>query len=242
MALYIDGPVSTIEDLRAEDSQLKDVASVEGVDVTQKLALAKEDVGFDLERLLDGKQPLWKVAHTPALRVWHTFRALEMLYRDAYFTHMNDRYKKKRDQFRELAREAREHVIHRGVGIVLNPIRQASTPALATTSGLVQAGTYYVTMTWLNQAGQESEPAQFDAITMAAGGFLVTPGVPVLGAVAWNVYVGPGPEELTRQNTAPLALSAAWPQVSAPTTNGPGPGNGQEPDLVQPVPRLIARG
>ena len=124
MALYMDGPVSTIEDLRAEDSQLNAVASIEGVDVTQKLALAKEDVGFDLERLLDGKQPLGKVLLTRALQVWHVYRTLEMMYRDAYFTHLNDRYKKKRNMFHELAMDAREHVIHRGVSIVLNPIRR----------------------------------------------------------------------------------------------------------------------
>src|SRR4030095_15017703 len=150
MALYMDGPVSTIEDLRAEDSQLNAVASIEGIDVIQKLALAKEDVGFDLERLLDGKQPLGKVLLTRALQVWHVYRTLEMMYRDAYFTHLNDRYKKKRNQFYELAKDAREHVIHRGVEIVLNPVRRAATPALATTTGTLPEGIYYATITWLN--------------------------------------------------------------------------------------------
>jgi hypothetical protein len=242
MALYMDGPVSTIEDLRAEDSQLNDLASIEGVDVTQKLALAKEDVGFDLERLLDGKQPLGKVLLTRALQVWHVYRTLEMMYRDAYFTHLNDRYKKKRNQFHELAKDAREHVIHRGLEIVLNPVRRAATPALATTTGTLPAGIYYATITWLNRDGAEGQPAAPDAIQVTTGGFTVTPGDPVPTAVAWNVYVGGGPDCMTLQNVVPLSISAAWPQTSEPTTNGRVPGTGQPADYIQPAPRVLPRG
>ena len=36
MALFTDGPISCIEDLTAQDSQLLNVASVEGIDMTQK--------------------------------------------------------------------------------------------------------------------------------------------------------------------------------------------------------------
>ena len=38
MALFTDGPLNTIEDLRAHDSQLVDVASTEGIDLTKKRA------------------------------------------------------------------------------------------------------------------------------------------------------------------------------------------------------------
>ena len=37
MALFIDGQVSSIEDLRKLDTQILEVARVEGIDVTQKL-------------------------------------------------------------------------------------------------------------------------------------------------------------------------------------------------------------
>ena len=40
MALFTDGAPSTIDELTAHDSQLLTVASVEGIDVTQKLTLA----------------------------------------------------------------------------------------------------------------------------------------------------------------------------------------------------------
>ena len=43
MALFMDGPISNIDDLAGQDSQLLDVANVEGIDVTRKLALAQDE-------------------------------------------------------------------------------------------------------------------------------------------------------------------------------------------------------
>ena len=42
MALFTDGPISSIEDLRGHDTQIVEIANVEGIDVTKKLALAQE--------------------------------------------------------------------------------------------------------------------------------------------------------------------------------------------------------
>ena len=53
MALFTDGPVSSIEDLKGQDTQLLDVASVEGIDVTRKLALAQEEIAVELAALLE---------------------------------------------------------------------------------------------------------------------------------------------------------------------------------------------
>src|SRR5258708_38819686 len=52
MALFTDGPISSIEDLRGHDTQIVEIASVEGIDVTKKLALAQEEVAIDLMALL----------------------------------------------------------------------------------------------------------------------------------------------------------------------------------------------
>ncbi len=112
MALFTDGPASTIEDLAAQDSQILDVASVEGIDLTRKLALAQEAAAMDLEAALGGRgstswqfglrlalprPTLENIVVTPALRLWHTYRTLEMVYGDAYYSQLNDRYAKKRD-------------------------------------------------------------------------------------------------------------------------------------------------
>src|SRR5664279_3386892 len=111
MALFIDGPVSSVDDLAAQDSQLLDVANVEGIDVTQKLALAQDELALELNALLTrlgytgqffwlAPQPdIGSVVVTPALKLWHTFCSLEMVYSEAYNSQLNDRYAGKRDQF-----------------------------------------------------------------------------------------------------------------------------------------------
>ncbi len=53
MALFTDGPISCIEDLAAQDSQLLNMASVEGIDVTQKIAIAYEELAMELYTALN---------------------------------------------------------------------------------------------------------------------------------------------------------------------------------------------
>src|SRR5689334_1908872 len=113
MALFSDGPASTIEDLHGHDTQLLDVANVEGIDVTRKLTLAQEDLGLELRVLLArlsgssdvgilGSGPgIDHVVVTPPLKLWHTYRALELVYRDAFNSQLNDRYAGKRDEYHE---------------------------------------------------------------------------------------------------------------------------------------------
>ena len=129
MALFTDGLMSGMEDLAAQDTQLTNVANVEGIDVTQKLVLAQEELALEITALLTGSrcgdQAIWLQAQprinnlvvTPALKLWHTFRALEMVYGDAYSSQLNDRYAAKRDQFHERAKWAYERLLLLGMGI-----------------------------------------------------------------------------------------------------------------------------
>ena len=104
MALFTDGEVSTIEDLRGYDTQLLDVANIEGIDVTRKLQLAQDEISVELATLLARAArftvPLdpGRVVVTTPLKLWHTFLALELVYRDAYGSQLNDRYAGKRDE------------------------------------------------------------------------------------------------------------------------------------------------
>jgi hypothetical protein len=199
MALFLDGSVSDTDDLAAQDAQLLDIASEEGVNVTQKLALAQEEIGLELESMLRSSRaegwPFWfvqgpqlcQVVVTPALQLWHTYLSLEMVYRDAYGNQLNDRYAVKRDQFHQLAELAREKLIQIGVGIAVNPIQQAATPQLIPIAGSVPDGTYYVTMSWVNQSGEVGASAVPEAITVTNSAFAVQPGSPPLAAGGWYV-------------------------------------------------------
>src|SRR5690242_14119693 len=104
MALFTDGPLSGIQDLSAYDSQLLDLASAESIDLTRKLAAAQDDLAVELSVLLANlkfpQQPSWltprpdlaNVVVTHPLKLWHIYLSLEMVYRDAYNSELNDRY------------------------------------------------------------------------------------------------------------------------------------------------------
>lgn len=254
MALFSDGPVSTVEDLTAHDSQLLDVAGTEGIDVTRKLALAQDDIGVELAVLLNKlsfvDQPFWtapvmtmgNVVVTPPLKLWHTYLTLEMVYRDAYNNQLNDRYAGKRDQFHQMAEWAAEKLIQSGVGMTARPVAQAATPQVTAIAGALPDGTYYVSASWLNSLGEEGASATPASITIAASALQVEAGVPPENATNWNVYMGREAGTMVLQNQAPIGAGVAWQQTAALVTAGRAPGEGQAPALLKPVPRVIQRG
>ena len=254
MALFTDGPVSGIEDLTSQDSQLLDVASTEGIDVTRKIALAQEDVGVELTILLAklsfADQAFWmpsqpnlgSVVVTPPLRRWHTYVALELVYRDAYNSQLNDRYAGKRDQFHQMAQWACEKLIQTGVGLVLQPVPRASTPQVTAIPGALADGTYYVSTAWVNASGEEGASALPVAVTIAASTLQVEPGPAPENTINWNVYIGTEEAAMVRQNEAPIGAGEIWRQDGVLATAGCTPGTGQEPAYLKPLPRVIQRG
>jgi len=251
MPLFTDGPISTIDDLRAHDSQLIDVAVVEGIDLTNKLNLAQEELGLELTALLARLQfadwrrfaaTLNNIVVTPAVRLWHTYHALAMAYRDAYSNELNDRYGAKRDQFGRLAKWASEQVARSGIGITMRPVPRASTPTVKSIPGGLADGVYYVTTAWINDAGEEGGSAIPAVVSLAGSTMQVDAGSPPQNATAWNVYVGDGPDTMVMQNGSPLAAQLNWYQPPILTQRGKAPGMGQEPNYLQEAPRVIQRG
>jgi hypothetical protein len=254
MALFMDGPVSSIEDLTGQDSQLLDVAQVENIDVTRKLALAQDELAVELDSLLTRlsytAQPFWytappkiaRVVVTPPLKMWHTFRALEMVYADAYNSQLNDRYAGKRDQFHTRAQWAYGKLVEAGIGIASDPIPRAATPNVTTVSGALPDGTYYVTMGWINRAGEEGASAVPAVVTITGSTLLVQPENPPVNVTGWKVYVGQAPETMVQQNSSPIAAGDDWLQPHPAVAAGPAPGSGQAPNYLRPAPRVIQRG
>ncbi len=262
MALFIDGPASSMEDLAAQDSQLLDMASVEGIDVTQKLALAQDELALELDALLTrlsradqsfrlAPQPhLGSVVVTPALKLWHTFRSLEMVYSDAYNSQLNDRYAGKRDQFHLRAKWAYETLVAAGIGVASVPVPRAATPVVVAAPGPAPGtplpdGTYYATIAWVNSAGEEGVSALPATVATTGSSLLVQPvgagAAPPQTAAGWNVYVGAAPDSMALQNGSPIAIGQTWLQPAALAAGRP-PGPGQRPNYLKPVPRVIQRG
>lgn len=254
MALFTDGAISTIEDLHGVDTPLLEVASVEGIDVSRKLSVAQGELEVELEALLSrmatqpydpvvssGKTWTGRVVVTPPLKLWHMYRTLEAVYRDAYHSQLNDRYGARRDEYHELAKWAYDKLLQSGVGMTADPIPEAPAPVVRAAPGGLPDGTYYVGASWTNAAGEEGACSVPSAITTAGSAFTVTHGEAPGNATGWNVYLGVGPQAMLRQNGAALGLSETWTQPDE-IANGKAAGTGQAPGYVQPVERLIDRG
>ena len=263
MALLTDGTISSIEDLNGYDTQLLTVANTEGINLTQKLALAKEEIILEVSGLLsrmsgwgtpgwigvstlpidsNGARALGNVVVTRPLKLWHTFRALELVYQDAYNSQLNDRYAGKRDQNASMVLWAHEKLVQAGLGMVWKPIPQAAAPNVQVTTGSLPDGTYYVAAAWTNAAGEQGASSAPSQIQVSGGTFQVTAGAVPKHVVGWNVYAGGAPNALTLQNLSPAALQTTFVQPDVMSITERLAGTGQEPNYVQPVPRVIQRG
>jgi hypothetical protein len=256
MALFTDGGFTSIEDLSGHDTQLLNVATVEGIDVTRKLALAQEELCVEVAGLLGQlKTPLGsyevaglntppaiqQVVVTPALKLWHVFRTLEMVYGDAYNSQLNDRYAGRRDEYHARVKWAYNQVIQDGLGIASNPVKQATTPVPLAAAGGLADGTYYIAIAWTNVAGEEGASSIPGTIQVSGSSFSVQTTAP-LNVAGWNVYCGTTPASMTIQNPATLASGQTWVQPDTLTTTARLAGNGQMPTYRLPVPRTIQRG
>jgi hypothetical protein len=255
MALFTDGGISTIEDLAAHDSGLMGVAGAEGIDLSGKLALAQQELEVELAALLPrielsgtrNGQPALSVENvvvTRPLRFWHVFHTLELVYRDAYNNQLNDRYKGKWEQYRELSRWAAEKLMETGVGIAPEPLARAAPPRLTAEPGgaATEETTYYARVAWTNAAGEEGAASEWSLLSVGAGMTLMVAAVdPPARATGWNAFVGLSPDELTQQNADPIPLGMPWTQWIL-IAGDRRPGDGQPPSYVRALPRLIPRG
>jgi hypothetical protein len=243
MALFTDGTISTIDDLAGHDAGLLDVASTVGIDVSRKLKLAQDDLELELTGLLPAGDSVNNVAVTTALRLWHAFHALELVYRDAFNDQLNDRYAGKRDQFAGLAKWAADKLIARGVAMIGKPVPKAGTALLSYYPGGQAGATYYVCTSWVNADGGEGAAGEWSAITVPDGNTLcVQPADPPENATGWNVFTGLSPETISRQNGDVIDVTQPWVQQGAVTTTGAKPGSGQTADAIRLVARVLLRG
>lgn len=248
MALYTDGPVFGLEELAAYETNILQTASEEGINLTTKIELAREEVGMELQYALQrtslsGAVPgLEQVAVTGALRLWQTFHTLSLFYRDAHHSQLNDRYRGKWIEYRNLAAWAAGLLYQTGVGIVCEPVPEPKAPTVDVVPGGLGAGGYTVVTAWVNARGEESKAS--GAVSVQLGGnetLRVTMVESPPRAVAWNVYAGADPSALSLQNATPLAVDASWTAPELLSLTGRQPGKGQQPDLLRQIPRFIQR-
>jgi len=235
--------MSAVDDLVVHDAGLLDVASSEGIDVAKKLQLGQDDIELELTGLLPPSDNVSNVVVTTALRLWHAFHTLELVYRDAYMNQLNDRYAGKRDQFRGMAQWAADRLISGGVAMTTHPVQRADVPQLSYHPGQHSAGTYYACTTWVDAQGAEGAAGDWSAISAPEGNVLsVRASNQPKIATGWNVFIGLSPETISRQNESVLDPSLPWIQQGELSTTGAKPADGQKPDITRLVARILLRG
>ncbi len=255
MALLTDGNPNDTEALRVYESAILDLAHVEGIDLDLKLGLATEEVtqevlNFLIDRTLSDPQGTARrsigvadVVVTPQVKRWHALHTLAVVYRDAFNNQINDRYRKKWEEYRDLALGAKEQATIFGIGLVAAPIRKASTPAFGTVPGTAEATTYYARMNWVSVTGQEGSPSTLTTYqTVDASSLTVASVDPPAVAAGWNVYLGLTPTTLRQQNGTLLGTGQVFTLPAGALAAGKVPGDGQAPETYVAGSSTLRRG
>jgi hypothetical protein len=250
MALFTDNPAFGLEDLAAHESGILETAAAEGIDLEKKISLAVEEIGIELLATLRrvagpgaAEVTPGSIVVTSPLRLWEIYHTLETAYRDAYHNQLNDRYKGKWQEYRELSRWAAGMLAQTGVGVASDPVPEAGAPVLTSQFGGLAAGRYFARMAWVNSSGEEGAAGALASIDLNAGRtFLAAPAPPPPNAAGWNLYAGLSPLDLFRQTDAPLAAGTAWLAPDQLRLTGARPGTGQPPSYLKPLARVSPRG
>jgi hypothetical protein len=256
MALLTDGSPNTIGALKAHESSITEVATVEGVNVDVKMAVALEEINETLMAYLvqlGPKDPQYvarrtlgvsTVVVTPPLRRWHALLSIALIYRDAYHNQLNERYHAKWAYFFAAAADARKVLQQTGLGLVNRAVPRAPIPTVGVAAGSWPAGVYEIQIAWVDSSGQVGLPSSPTTAELPSNGVpSVTVGVAPANVTGWNVYAGALGGVLTQQNGQPLATTAAWSGTSnGPSSTGAAPGAGQQPDVYITDTQVLLRG
>jgi hypothetical protein len=261
MALLTDGNPNDSEALRVYEAAILDVANVEAIDLNTKLCLATEEISEDvLDVLLSHTREQYSLTQfplgadrrkigvsdvvvSPQMKRWHALHTLTIIYRDAYNNQLNDRFWNKWEEYRELARGAKERTLEFGIGLVATPVPRAGTPVLGATAGTLAATIYYVEVSWVSASGQEGSASPATTFQTADNSLLTVAAVnaPAIAA-GWNVYLGLVSSTLTLQNSTPLAIGVTFTLPGPGPVSGASPGDGQVADMFVTGGRILRRG
>jgi hypothetical protein len=224
--LFTDGPILTIQDLREHDNLVLEVASTEAIELGSKLAVAQRDLGYDLSSFPTGSGAgidLRRVVVTDQLRDLLAAHTLAVVYRDAYNTHLNDRYLGRWKEFTKASERGLLRLLTTGVGLSAAPVPRAEEPIAETSSeGGLSAGSYCVQVAWHHLAGNVGERSNPLLVDIAGGSIIVTPVKVPANVAGWHVFVG-GEPTAYRQNSDLLAKDEKWTQAAALRTDLCGP-------------------
>ncbi len=217
-------------DLQEYESSILGIANAEGIDVAVKVTLAQQDLANELMLFLFRRAPfrdyqpnfrrsrgLADVVVTDALRQWHIHKTLALVYRDAYYNQLNDRYQGKWNEYEQLAKGKLADVLSDRGRCGCGPDSEsADCPCCPVFRGVAPRRHFTLLRPGSMRPGKKALRAPIQQLSTAAGeDLVVTLTGPPQNAVGWNVYVGLSPGTLTRQNDTPLAPGSSWTMTGA---------------------------
>jgi hypothetical protein len=219
VALFTDGTIARLEDLRAYESAVLNLTSTESVDVNAKLELAQRELGTELLPFLArrGYRDLSNVVVTTPLLSAHALRTLATIYRDLYQSRYNDRYEGKWREYAAQSERATRALLEAGIGISLAPIPKAAPPTLETISGgLLPARTYYVSVAWVRgwAIGPTGALSEAVSVSVPPGGLMRVRVVkPPFRDARWVLYAGMFPNTLALQSEYQFDVDMHWDET-----------------------------
>lgn len=257
MALFVDGPVVNVDLLTEYDSNVLAVSAAEGINLTTKISLAQEVMHLELQRLIrrsefSSHNFLWvsrrgaeNVVWSKGLKVWQVYESLRQIYRDAYYSQLNDRHRARAEEYAILANRSRRDLVEFGLGLASFPIRRPARPVAAYVPASESGGTFYFSVSYLNELAQESAGSQLLSVDVTDGNaadLTLTLPVPP-DVIGWNIYAGTAPEQMVKQNDQPLLPGSDWCYLpSLAVSGGQGIPEGQPPDQHWPLNQYMQRG
>ncbi len=259
MALFTDAAIVTLDDLLQFEASLVQVASAHGINVESKINLATAGIGDKLTLwLLEAGESdpqsssrrvigLSTVVATPALQRWLCFESLARVYAEAYNVQLNTRFQGKWTEYQRESKTASELFFATGIEIVSTALPKPAMPLIALQNGSGPAQSIFVETSWVAGDGAESAPSPANgavlpanstiAVAMAEGAINAP-----LPAVGWNIYAGSQANNLTMQNSVPLAIGLTWQLPPFGLQVGAAPGKGQRPSYRIALSKQIRRG
>ena len=257
MALFVDGPLVTVDLLAEYDSNVLTVSAAEGINLTTKISLAQEAMHLELQRLIrrsefSSEHWLWvsrrgveNVVWSKGLRVWQVYESLAQTYRDAYYSQLNDRHRARAEEYVILANRSRRDLVEFGLGLVSYPIHRPAQPVASYVPASENGGTFYFAVSCLNELTQESAASSLLSVDVTDGNAAdLTLSIPIApNVLSWNIYAGMAPEQMVKQNDQPLVPGSDWCYLpSLAVTSGRGLPDGQNPDQHWPLNQYMQRG
>lgn len=254
MALLVDGWWCEVEELQAYDDSATTVAAQEGIDLAAKMRLSE---GWITERVDDflrwetncgqGVYPQSGLTAKNAvvdrrLKRWHLAHTLALLYRDAGFSQVNDRFEKKYEAYEKDAAQGKAEYFQSGVPFVRNPLRRPAAPTVTVTAGDQPAAAYIITTTQVDPSGEESAQSRVVSVQAADGNGLTVTANGLAAGNGWNVYAADSEGVMRRQNEAALDAKAVWTLPETGLAAGPVATSGQAPDGRVKERRILPRG